>query len=50
MAISERYEHRSPYDLLVPECYRVNGFLKVVQRLVSLTLGVVEPPPWETKK
>jgi integrase len=33
VALSER----SPYDLLVPECYRANEFLKVVQRLVGLT-------------
>ena len=37
VALSERYEHRSPYDLLVPECYRANEFLKVVQRLVGIT-------------
>jgi integrase len=35
--LSERYEHRSPTDLLVPECYRANEFLKVVARLVGLT-------------
>jgi len=37
VALSERYEHRSPLDLLVPDCYRANEFLKVVQRLVGLT-------------
>ncbi|MGI4760548.1 MAG: phage integrase SAM-like domain-containing protein [Janthinobacterium lividum] len=37
VALAERYEHRSPLDLLVPECYRANEFLKVVQRLVQLT-------------
>lgn len=37
VALAERYEHRSPYDLLVPECYRCNEFLKVVQRLVGIT-------------
>lgn len=35
--LAERYEHRSPTDLLVPECYRANEFLKVVGRLVGLT-------------
>ncbi|MGI4862975.1 MAG: tyrosine-type recombinase/integrase [Janthinobacterium lividum] len=37
VALANRYEHRSPADLLVPECYRANEFLKVVQRLVGLT-------------
>jgi len=37
VALAERYEHRSPADLLVPECYRTNEFLKVVARLVGLT-------------
>nr|WP_262906231.1 site-specific integrase [Hymenobacter terricola] len=35
--LANRYEHRSPLDLLVPECYRTNEFLKVVQRLVGIT-------------
>ncbi|MVN76904.1 hypothetical protein GO988_11270 [Hymenobacter sp. HMF4947] len=35
--LAERYEHRTLFDLLVPECYRANEFLKVVQRLVNLT-------------
>jgi integrase len=35
--LAERYEHRSPTDLLVPECYRANEFLKVVAQLVGLT-------------
>jgi integrase len=35
--LAERYEHRSPYDLLVPECYRANEFLKVVQRLAGIS-------------
>jgi integrase len=35
--LAERYEHRYPTDLLVPECYRANEFLKVVGRLVGLT-------------
>ena len=35
--LAERYEHRTPFDLLVPECYRTNEFLKVVQRLVGIT-------------
>jgi integrase len=35
--LAERYEHRSPTDLLVPGCYRANEFLKVVGRLVGLT-------------
>jgi integrase len=37
VALAERYEHRSPFDLLVPECYRANEFLRVVQRLVGIT-------------
>ena len=37
VALAERYEHRSLLDLLVPECYRCNEFLKVVQRLVGFT-------------
>jgi integrase len=37
VALAERYEHRCPFDLLVPECYRTNEFLKVVARLVGLT-------------
>lgn len=37
VALANRYEHRSPYDLLVPECYRCNEFLKVVQRLAGIT-------------
>jgi integrase len=37
VALAERYEHRTPFDLLVPECYRTNEFLKVVQRLVGIT-------------
>jgi integrase len=37
VALASRYEHRSPTDLLVPECYRANEMLKVVQRLVGLT-------------
>lgn len=37
VALAERYEHRSPLDLLVPECYRANEFLKVVQRLAGIT-------------
>jgi integrase len=35
--LAGRYEHRTPFDLLVPECYRTNEFLKVVQRLVGIT-------------
>lgn len=35
--LANRYEHRSPLDLLVPECYRTNEFLKVVQRLTGIT-------------
>ncbi|MDO7885315.1 hypothetical protein [Hymenobacter cheonanensis] len=35
--LAERYEHPTPYSLLVPECYRANEFLKVVQRMVGLT-------------
>lgn len=37
VALANRYEHRSPLDLLVPECYRTNEFLKVVQRVVGLS-------------
>jgi integrase len=37
VALASRYEHRSPYDLLVPECYRANEFLKVVQHLAGIT-------------
>lgn len=37
VALAERYEHRTIFDLLVPECYRTNEFLKVVQRLVGIT-------------
>lgn len=37
VALASRYEQRSPYDLLVPECYRCNEFLKVVQRLLGIT-------------
>lgn len=37
VALASRYEHRSPYDLLVPECYRCNEFLKVVQRVSGIT-------------
>ncbi len=35
--LANRYEHRTPFDLLVPECYRTNEFLRVVQRLVGIT-------------
>jgi hypothetical protein len=37
VALASRYEHRSLLNLLVPECYRADEFLKVVQRLVGLT-------------
>ena len=37
VALAERYEHRSPLDLLVPACYRCNEFLAVVQQLAGLT-------------
>ncbi|MGI4866124.1 MAG: phage integrase SAM-like domain-containing protein [Janthinobacterium lividum] len=37
VALANRYEHRSPLDLLVPECYRCNEFLRVVQRLAGFT-------------
>lgn len=37
VALANRYEHRSPLDLLVPECYRTNEFLRVVQRLAGIT-------------
>ncbi len=37
VALAERYEHHTPFDMLVPECYRCNEFLKVVQRLVGIT-------------
>ena len=35
--LAERYEHPVPYSLLVPECYRANEFLRVVQRLAGIT-------------
>ncbi|MGI4762531.1 MAG: phage integrase SAM-like domain-containing protein [Janthinobacterium lividum] len=35
--LAERYEHPTPYALLVPECYRANEFLRVVQRMIGLT-------------
>jgi integrase len=37
VALANRYEHRSPLDLLVPECYRANEFLRVVQELAGIT-------------
>ncbi|WP_201980439.1 hypothetical protein [Hymenobacter rubidus] len=37
VALASRYEHRSPLDLLVPDCYRANEFLRVVQQLAGLT-------------
>ncbi|UOQ96656.1 site-specific integrase [Hymenobacter sp. 5317J-9] len=37
VALAARYEHRSPQDLLVPDCYRANEFLRVVQRLAGIT-------------
>jgi integrase len=37
VALANRYEHRSPLDLLVPECYRANEFLRVVQQLSGIT-------------
>jgi integrase len=37
VALANRYEHRSPLDLLVPECYRANEFLRVVQRLTGIS-------------
>jgi integrase len=37
VALANRYEHRSPLDLLVPDCYRANEFLRVVQQLSSIT-------------
>jgi integrase len=37
VALAERYEHRSLLDLLVPECYRANEFLRVVQRISGIT-------------
>jgi integrase len=37
VALAERYEHRSPLDLLVPECYRCNEFLQIVQQLSGIT-------------
>jgi integrase len=37
VALAERYERRSLLDLLVPECYRANEFLKVVQQLAGIT-------------
>jgi hypothetical protein len=37
VALANRYEHRSGLDLLVPECYRANEFLRVVQQLSGIT-------------
>ncbi|HEX8506735.1 MAG TPA: tyrosine-type recombinase/integrase, partial [Hymenobacter sp.] len=37
VALANRYEHRSPHDLLVPDCYRANEFLRVVQQLSGIT-------------
>ena len=37
VALASRYERRSDLDLLVPDCYRANEFLRVVQQLVGLT-------------
>ena len=37
VALANSYEHRSPDDLLLPTCYRVNEFLKVVAQLAGLT-------------
>ena len=37
VALANRYEHRSPNDLLVPECYRANEFLRVVQQLAGIS-------------
>ncbi len=37
VALASRYPPRSPLDLLVPECYRANEFLRVVQQLAGLT-------------
>ena len=37
VALAGRYEHRSPLDLLVPECYRANEILRVVQQLSGIT-------------
>lgn len=37
VALANRYEHRSPLDLLVPDCYRANEFLRMVQQLAGIT-------------
>jgi hypothetical protein len=37
VALASRYEHRSALDLLVPDCYRANEFLRVVQRLAGIS-------------
>ncbi|WP_223650541.1 hypothetical protein [Hymenobacter psoromatis] len=37
VALAGRYEYRSPLDLLVPECYRANEFLAIVQQLAGLS-------------
>lgn len=37
VALAERYAHRLPFDLLVPERYHTNEFLQVVQRLTGIT-------------
>jgi integrase len=36
VALARKYEHRAPDDLLLPTCYRVNEFLKVVQQLAGI--------------
>ncbi|WP_375435057.1 tyrosine-type recombinase/integrase [uncultured Hymenobacter sp.] len=37
VALANAYEHRSHDDLLLPTCYRVNEFLKIVQQLAGIT-------------
>jgi integrase len=37
VALASRYEHRSPLDLLVPDCYRANEFLRIVQQFTGIT-------------
>ncbi|WP_185282881.1 tyrosine-type recombinase/integrase [Hymenobacter sp. NBH84] len=37
VSLAQHYEHRTHGDLLLPICYRVNEFLKVVQQLAGLT-------------
>jgi hypothetical protein len=41
VALCKRYEHRSPLDLRVPECYPANKFLAVGRQLAGRKLTKV---------